>query len=76
MHFKIHLADPTRVKSQPYFPDPITELVYRSAPHRRRGPKVTANAADGLGADHPALTMAVAPAADGYRASHTIGIRR
>lgn len=76
VHVKIHFADRTRVTSQLYFPDRITEVVYRSVPYRQRGPKDTANSRDYLGADDPALTMSVAPAATGYTASHTIGIRR
>lgn len=77
IHIKVHFADNTRVTSQLYFPDEVTEGVYRDHPaYRERGAKDTANDADDFGASDPGLQMTLADSGDGHVATHTIGIRR
>lgn len=77
IHLKAHFADKTKVTTQLYFPDEVTDSVYAAhAAYAERGAKDTPNGDDDFSAGSASLRMKVTEASDGYLAEHTIGISR
>ena len=77
VHAKVHFADQTRVTTQLYFPDTVSDAVYAGgAAYLDRGGKDTSNGDDDFGATDASLQMTLESAGDGHLATHTIGIRR
>ncbi len=77
IHVKVHLADQTRVTTQLFFPDDVSDAVYRSHDaYTSRGAKDTTNAADEFGGHENELRMAIDDSGNGHTATHTIGIKR
>ena len=77
IHLKVHFADSTRVTTQLYFPDDVSEAVYRDHDaYSQRGANDTSNDDDDFSADSSSLRMTVTSAGEGHSASHTIGINR
>ncbi len=77
VHVKVHFSDRTRVTTQLYFPDDVTDTVYAdNAAYAERGAKDTPNEDDGFGAESTTLQMTLTRADDRHLATHTIGIDR
>lgn len=77
VHVKIIFSDRTRVTTQLYFPDEITDGVYAgNQAYAERGAKDTTNDADGFDAELNSLRMTLAEAGVGHLATHSIGINR
>jgi protocatechuate 3,4-dioxygenase beta subunit len=80
VHFKVILGDRTALTGQFYFPDALSEFIFRSAApyNSRRGERDTSNANDGVlhfeGGGREAF-CAVKEEADHYLASLVIGVR-
>lgn len=74
IHVKVHLTDRTRVTTQLYFPDDVTNEVYAGSSYVERGQKDTTNAADAFGADDQNLLMRVEREGDLLVATGTLGI--
>ena len=79
IHFKIRLEEngaTYEFTSQLYFDDTFTDAVYAAAPYAARPNRDTRNANDGIYRDGGnLLTLAVAPAGDGYAAVFEIGLQ-
>jgi protocatechuate 3,4-dioxygenase beta subunit len=61
-HFKVHLGNQTAVTSQSYFPDGVTDLVYRlMPPYNTRGARNTRNTNDGIFDARNVKTVQLAP---------------
>jgi protocatechuate 3,4-dioxygenase beta subunit len=80
IHFKIRTAEMGRRRfdftSQLYFDDELTDRVHANPPYASRGPRTARNRHDWIfrqGGDR--LMLAPTPAADGYGATFTVGLR-
>lgn len=75
IHFKVHTSSTMEATSQIYFPEDVTSEVYGSAPYDVRGPKDTANDADGIAVANPApLAEVSGDAASGYVATIVVTV--
>ncbi len=77
IHLKVHFSDRTRVTSQLYFPDDVTNGVYSAhEAYIERGEKDTSNDDDGFSAESGSLRMTVTANGSSHLATHVIGIDR
>lgn len=77
VHVKVHLGGSVVHTGQLFFPDALTDRVYRKAPYSRRPSRDTRNATDAIfrnGGSRSLLTPA--PRASGYVGAITLGVHR
>lgn len=77
IHIKVHFSDQTRVTSQLFLADDVTNDVYTThEAYLERGAKDTGNDDDGFSAELGSLRMAVTASGSGHVATHVVGIDR
>ena len=77
VHVMVHVAGNVVHTGQLYFPDALTDRVFRRAPYRRRPGRTTRNAADSIYRNGGRLsTLALRRSRPGYVGSITMGIQR
>ncbi|MFB7176564.1 intradiol ring-cleavage dioxygenase [Streptomyces sp. NPDC056257] len=75
IHFKVRPDDRTETTSQFFFPEDLLLKVYARQPYARRAAPKHPNQRDSrYRAAGAAMTLAVSPDGDGYRAAYTVGI--
>jgi protocatechuate 3,4-dioxygenase beta subunit len=80
IHFKVFLSDKTALTGQLYFPDALSEFIFKNAApyNKRKRPRDTTNGSDGVlrmsGGGHEAF-CSIKEEADHYLASLVIGVR-
>jgi protocatechuate 3,4-dioxygenase beta subunit len=77
IHVKVHLGGNVLHTGQLYFPDTVTDAVYRKAPYSRRGRRSTRNANDSVyrnGGKRSLLSLR--KTGTGYTGSITMGVQR
>ncbi|MEU9145526.1 intradiol ring-cleavage dioxygenase [Streptomyces sp. NPDC048349] len=75
IHFKVRPDTRTETTSQFFFPEDLLLEVYARRPYaRRRAPEHPNQRDDRYRATGGAMTLALSPDGDGYRAAHTVGI--
>ena len=77
IHFKVHYKNNTYATSQFYFPDDLTDEVYKRTPYRARPGRTTRNANDSVLRGDPAewnLLAALTEDGDGYFGAITVGV--
>ncbi|MEU9160958.1 intradiol ring-cleavage dioxygenase [Streptomyces sp. NPDC048424] len=75
IHFKVHPDSRTETTSQLFFPEDLLLKVYARQPYARRPAPEHPNQRDSrYRAAGAAMTLAVSPDGDGYRAAYTVGI--
>jgi protocatechuate 3,4-dioxygenase beta subunit len=77
IHVKVHLGGRVVHTGQLFFPDTLTDAVYRKAPYDTRPPRDTRNAVDAIfrnGGSRSLLQLR--KTAVGYRGSITMGVHR
>ena len=77
IHVKVHLGGDVVHTGQLYFPDEVTDAVYRRAPYTSRPGRTTRNTSDAIfrnGGSKSLLSLRKAPS--GYLASITMGVVR
>jgi hypothetical protein len=77
IHVKVHLAGNVVHTGQLYFPDKVTDAVYRRAPYNRRGRRSTRNAGDFVFRNGGRRSLlALRRSGAGYVGSITMGVQR
>src|SRR4051794_23382889 len=79
IHVKVHLGGSVVHTGQLYFPDPITDAVFRRAPYSSRPDRQTRNATDSVfvnGGRNSMLSVRGAGSGAGYVAAITMGVHR
>jgi protocatechuate 3,4-dioxygenase beta subunit len=75
IHVKVHLGGNVVHTGQLFFPDALTEQVYKRAPYSARGNPDTANAADSIYRNGGSLSLLhPVKGGGGYRASMVVGV--
>lgn len=75
IHFKVRPDARTETTSQFFFPEDLLMKVYARQPYARRPAPEHPNQRDSrYRATGAAMTLALSPEGDGYRAAHTVGI--
>jgi protocatechuate 3,4-dioxygenase beta subunit len=78
IHVKVHVGGNVVHTGQLYFPDAVTNAVYRRTPYRSHGTRDTTNARDGIygqGGRRSTLRLARHPRDSGYTGSLALGVR-
>ncbi len=77
IHVKVHVADNVVHTGQLYFPDSVTDKVFRRKPYSRRGKRTTRNANDFVFAQGGKRSLlSVRKSGSAYIASITMGVHR
>jgi len=77
VHVMVHLGGNVVHTGQLYFPDALTDTVYRRTPYSRRPSRATRNAADSVYRNGGRRsTLALRKSGSGYVASITMGVKR
>jgi protocatechuate 3,4-dioxygenase beta subunit len=77
IHVLVHIGGNVVHTGQLYFPDALTDTVYRRSPYRRRGSRDTRNAADSIYRNGGRRsTLRLRKSGSGYVASITMGVQR
>jgi protocatechuate 3,4-dioxygenase beta subunit len=77
VHVKVHVGGSVIHTGQLYFPDSVTDAVFRRAPYVQRGGRTTRNADDPIFRDGGARSMVrLRRSGSAYVASITMGVRR
>ncbi len=77
IHVKVHLGGNVLHTGQLYFPDAVTDAVYRKAPYSRRGRRSTRNANDSVYRNGGKKSLlALRKTGAGYTGSITMGVQR
>ena len=77
IHIKVHVTSSVQHTGQLFFPEDVTDAVYKKAPYNsRQGPDVR-NASDGIYRSGGASTvLPVKASGDGYTAAITLGVKQ
>lgn len=77
IHVKVHAGGDVVHTGQLYFPDGLTDVVFRRAPYDGRGPRDTRNEADGIFRDSGGASTTTQPIARGnaYEVATKLGVR-
>jgi Dioxygenase len=77
IHVKVHLGGSVVHTGQLFFPDTLTDVVYKRAPYRGRGPRDTRNANDSIFVNGGKRSLlAVHKVGTGYTGRITMGVHR
>jgi protocatechuate 3,4-dioxygenase beta subunit len=77
IHVKVHVGGNVVHTGQLYFPDPVTDAVFRRKPYRRRGKRTTRNANDFVFAQGGRRSLlSVRKTGSAYVASIAMGVHR
>jgi protocatechuate 3,4-dioxygenase beta subunit len=77
IHVKVHVTNAVKHTGQLFFPDDVTDTVYKAQPYNARGSRDVRNAADSIYRGGGASTVvAVAARGAGYAAPITLGVKR
>ena len=75
IHLKVIIDNTAAVTTQLFFPDSVSNTVYKTAQYLTRGEKDTSNGQDSFGGNVDSLLMSVVLQGSSVVASHKIGIR-
>src|SRR3954449_5613193 len=77
VHVKVHVGGTVVHTGQLYFPDALTDAVYRAAPYSARAARTTRNANDGIyRSGGPQSTLALRRSGAGYVGSIAMGVHK